>query len=653
MSGMELACGEPEMKLRTSLQVSAVFPVALAIIVTLSIFIRSRSLAESRRELGVSEEALPMVSQLNAALYSYISKGDGASKAAWIGAHERLAGFCQANRESGGVFGFLIAELDESAAKLASVADRAAAGEGEMGVQAGKEMSVLFARAFRLLSVSRHNAEVQEQATETVFLVFVAVFAMLMTGSLFAASSRIMKRLNSMSSVCDNARAGDLTQRLDLKGDDELADFGRSFNALLQKLDREQAKLRDELGHHRKGEETRDSATAAAREGNMRLADALTKLKRAQVEIVQQERVRALEQVITGVARDFNDLLAPVLTMSDFLLDFPQKLEGRDDLKEDIRVINSSARKALRQVRVLTDLFQSFEEPFPQKLRLSDMVDSAEGLVAKGSRHDLSAYNIVRDFDDVPFIVGNEVDYMEAIRNLIENALEAMHEGGTLKISIKNKGKVVLLTVQDDGSGMSDEVYKRMLEPFFSTKGKGHSGMGLTFVVVAIGKFGGSLDVRSSAGQGTTVTLTIPVFDQEIHKKKETDASEPLPDKLKLLVIDDEEWTRVVLSRALSAEGHNVVTAGGGVEGINLFKAGKFDVVILDRAMPQMTGDEVAARIAAEESGVAVIMLTGFGDIMKEKGEEVKGVDLILSKPITILDLKTAIGRALKEKKSS
>jgi CheY-like chemotaxis protein/nitrogen-specific signal transduction histidine kinase len=406
------------------------------------------------------------------------------------------------------------------------------------------------------------------------------------------------------------------------------------------------------VGHHRKGEETRDTATAAAREGNIRLADALTKLKRAQVEIVQQERVRALEQVITGVARDFNDMLAPVLTMSDYLLDDPKKLDGRKDLEEDIRVINSSARKTLRQVKVLTDLFQSFEEPSPQRLRLTDVIDEAEGLVVKGSRHVMTAYKIDKDFDDVPFVVGNEVDYMEAIRNLIENALESMEEGSSLKMSIKEKGKAVVLSIRDDGQGMSDEVYKRALEPFFSTKGKGHSGMGLTFVVVAIGKFGGSLDIKSAEGQGTTVSLTIPVYDPKLHKRSDDEKPSGIPEKLKILVVDDEEWTRVVLARSLSSEGHEVETADGGAQGLEKFETGEYDIVVLDRAMPDMTGDEVAARVAASGKDTAVIMLTGFGDIMIEKGEIVDGVDLVMSKPVTIGELRAGMSKVLTAKKA-
>ncbi len=640
------------MKLKTSLQVSAVFPVALAIIVTLSIFIRSQSLKESRAALAVSQAALPMIFDVNSSLYTYLGNPSPEARAQCVSSIGELRSYCEVNAEIGGVLGFLISEVGESAARLSSLAGSAGADASAVSEEAGAEMSRLFARGFKVLSYSRQNAETKEQASETAFLVFIAVFAMLMTGGLFSASTRIMRRLTAMKEVCDKIRGGDMRQRIDVKTEDEIGDFGRSFNALIKMHERELTKLRSEVGQHRKGEETRDTATAAARAGNMQLADALTKLKRAQGEIVQRERVRALEQVITGVARDFNDMLAPVLTMSDYLLDDPKKLGGNKELEADIRVINGSARKTLRQVRVLTDLFQAFEEPSPHRLRLSDMVEEAEKLVKLGSRHDLGAYKIEKNFDDVPFVAGNEVDYMEAIRNLIENAVESMKEGSALRMTLKAKGNKVLFSVRDDGQGMSDEVYKRALEPFFSTKGKGHSGMGLTFVVVAIGKFGGSVDIKSSEGHGTTVTLTLPAYDPKIHKKKaDPDVSAKL-DKLKILVVDDEEWTRVVLTRFLSGEGHQVESAAGGIEGCKKFEDGEFDVVILDRAMPDMTGDEVAGRITELNRGASVIMLTGFGDIMIEKGEAVAGVDLVMSKPVTIAELRAGISKVLAARKA-
>ena len=630
------------MKLKTSLQVSAVFPVALAVIVVLSIIIRSRSLAETRQALEISEAALPMISEVNTCLYRYAANPDAVSRTQCLAVIRQLKDYCDAQSARGGVLGFLISEVGESAARLDAFSRESAPDNSELA----KQMAELFSRGLRVLSVSRQNAEAEEQASETAFLVFIAVFAMMMTGSVFSASSRIMKRLNIMKDACDRLRQGDTSRRIDASASDELGEVGRSLNALVNMYESKVGKLESELGQHRKGEETRDTATAAAREGNIRLADALTKLKRAQLEIVQQERVRAFEQVVMGVARDFNEVLAPILTMSDYLLDSPGKLDGRDDLREDIRVINASARKTLRKVRVMTDLFQSFEEPAPQKLRLEDIVLKAEDLVEKGSRHHVSAYKIEKDFEEVPFVVGNAVDYMEAIHNLMENAFEAMDPGSTMRMTIRQKGSTVVLSVRDDGVGMTEEVYKRALEPFFSTKGKGHSGMGLPFVVVAVGKYGGSLDISSTEGHGTTVSLTIPVYDPKVHTKKENSAGKP-SGKLKILVIDDEEWTRVVLARSLTVEGHDVVAAAGGAEGLEKFRAGSFDIVILDRAMPDMTGDEVAAALEREKGGAAVIMLTGFGDIMIDRGEQVRGVDLVLSKPFTLSDLRAGIGKVL------
>jgi len=164
-------------------------------------------------------------------------------------------------------------------------------------------------------------------------------------------------------------------------------------------------------------------------------------------------------------------------------------------------------------------------------------------------------------------------------------------------------------------------------------------------------RHGGTLEIRSQRGKGTTVAIGLPVWSEAA--AKETDTALPLPAirALRILVIDDESWSRDIVSRILVADGHTVEVAASGREGLKKMKSGNYEAVITDRAMPDMSGDEVAAEIRAQWPKVPIILLTGFGDIMKEEGEKPGCVDVILSKPIAMSDLSTAIARAFSMKR--
>ncbi len=227
-----------------------------------------------------------------------------------------------------------------------------------------------------------------------------------------------------------------------------------------------------------------------------------------------------------------------------------------------------------------------------------------------------------------------------------------MPNGGRLTISTRlNENKTVVLDIQDTGEGMSEDVLARCLEPFFSTKGLDGTGMGLTVANTVVRGYGGSLDVKSVKGKGTTVTIALPVWeaggDDDSYKNPV-----PVTRKLSILVVDDEPWTLDVVSRMLSAEGHAVTTAENGTAGLQKARTGSYDVVITDRAMPDMVGDDLAASIKAFRPSTGVILLTGFGDIMLAQKKLPKGVDVVLPKPLTAEDLFLAVSRvAPKDKK--
>jgi CheY-like chemotaxis protein len=239
-------------------------------------------------------------------------------------------------------------------------------------------------------------------------------------------------------------------------------------------------------------------------------------------------------------------------------------------------------------------------------------------------------------------MLGDESELREALINLIFNAVDALPRGGTITLRARRAGHGVRMEVADTGLGMSDEVRRRCLEPFFSTKGQQGSGLGLSLVNAIVERHGGTLAVESRPGAGTTIVMCFPPGTASTAGAGAVGALGP-PRRLRILFVEDEPIVRKAISQQLLSVGHTVETADNGVEGLDKFMAGWFDVVITDRAMPEMGGDELAATIARLAPDKPIIMLTGFGDLMEAKGEKPAGVRLLMSKPVMIEQLTRAI----------
>jgi CheY-like chemotaxis protein len=200
----------------------------------------------------------------------------------------------------------------------------------------------------------------------------------------------------------------------------------------------------------------------------------------------------------------------------------------------------------------------------------------------------------------------------------------------------------VRLEVSDTGTGMSDEVRQRCLEPFFSTKGQHGTGLGLSLVHATVERHSGSLAIESESGRGSTFIVRFPV--QHRPAGAGADARSPESSRpLRILVVEDDPLARMSVLAQLTSQGHTVDSATNGVEGLDKFAAGRFDLIVTDRAMPEMGGDQLAATIEQSAPDTPVIMLTGFGDLMDAKGEQPVGVDVVIGKPVTLDALTEAI----------
>jgi len=315
-------------------------------------------------------------------------------------------------------------------------------------------------------------------------------------------------------------------------------------------------------------------------------------------------------------------------------------------------MILSAGKDARQIVRRLRAVYREDDDADYKLVDISKIVESSISLTMPKWKEEMSAKGVsiemATDFQPVPRIKGNESEIREVMTNLIFNAVDAMPKGGVITFRVLPKNKTAIaLEVTDRGIGMDQETLRRCMEPFFTTKGVQGSGLGLAMVYGIVERHEGVLEIESNPGAGTTIRILFPVPSTTENTEKElVKEPEALP-SMRILVIDDEARARNLISRILQADSHSVILAEDGQAGLDIFRGGEFDLVITDRAMPNMSGDEVAKEAQNIRPGIPIIMLTGFGDIMKDRGECPSGVTLVMSKPVTQKELRHAMASVM------
>jgi signal transduction histidine kinase len=406
-------------------------------------------------------------------------------------------------------------------------------------------------------------------------------------------------------------------------------------------LQQANARLQQEVSERRKAEE-------AVIESNNQLAAALARLKTTQEEIIQRERMHALGRMANGIAHDFNNALAPILGFSELLLMKPETLRDPIRSRGYLEMIHTAAKESAVIVSRLREFYRFRDEgEVLMPVVINDLILQVISLTQPRWKDQALAAGVTIDvrteMSNVPTVPANESELREALANLVFNAVDAIPKRGTITLRTEVQGRWLVITVSDDGVGMTEDVRARCLEPFFSTKKSEGTGLGLGSVYGIVRRLEGEIDIQSEVGRGTSVALSLPLE----RKTKPPEAPKPQPAvraSMRILVVEDEPLVREVLGVYLMEDAHDVVLAKNGREGVEKFKGeGPFDLVMTDRAMPEMNGDQLAEEIKKLNPTQPIILLTGFGDLMTGAGECPAGVDLVVSKPFTLSTLRGAM----------
>lgn len=402
------------------------------------------------------------------------------------------------------------------------------------------------------------------------------------------------------------------------------------------------------------------------------LARAYNELRQTQQAVMQQERLKALGQMASGIAHDVNNALSPVVGFSDLLLRGEHGLSA--DGKKYLKHIRTAGEDIAHIVARLREFYRRRDDRESlQQLNLNSVVEQVIDMTRPRWR-DIPQSNGVTisvraDLGPgLPTFAAIESEVREALTNLVLNAVDALPSGGTITIRSRLAGRDsasgpaaalsrVVLEVGDTGVGMSPETRKRCLEPFFSTKGKRGTGLGLAMVYGVMQRHEGSIDVDSEPGKGTTFRLIFPVRKTPSAEGDTEVAAAPIR-PLRILYIDDEPLLRELLKEMLERDQHRVEVRDDGQAGLEAFRAaqtrgGPFDVVITDLGMPHLDGRQVATAIKQESPLTPVVMLTGWGAFMKDDESPPVSVDGVLSKPPRSAEIREMLRRITTETVSS
>jgi CheY-like chemotaxis protein len=252
---------------------------------------------------------------------------------------------------------------------------------------------------------------------------------------------------------------------------------------------------------------------------------------------------------------------------------------------------------------------------------------------------------VVTSLAEVPSVAGNAAELREILTNLIFNAVDAMPSGGTITVSTAEHERGAAVSVQDTGFGMTEQERERCLEPFFTTKGEHGTGLGLSVVYGIVQRHGGTIQIASEKGVGTTFTIALPGTALAVAEAPET--SEKVDRTLCILVVDDQEIICELIAEYLKSDGHETMMAPNGRAALEIFQRAHFDLVITDQSMPEMNGVHLGQAIHQEPNAAPVILLTGFGEEMQAMEDRPKGIDLVVSKPVSNADLRRAIHQVM------
>ena len=377
----------------------------------------------------------------------------------------------------------------------------------------------------------------------------------------------------------------------------------------------------------------------------------ITEKKKLEAQLIHSAKMSGVGQLAAGVAHEFNNILSGIIGYTSLAL----TRQDLDSARKDLKVIEKASDRAVEIVNKLLSFSRQKGEKF-QVAQIESVIDDALGLVEH--TFETEGIRILRSYEKVPAIRMNLGELQQVFLNLAINSKHAMPQGGAIAISTKLAGNYVRIDFSDTGVGIPPENLSRIFEPFFTTKlsegTKSGTGLGLSVIYAIIERHGGRIDVSSEVNKGTTFTILLPNI-QAVSKTPEAEQAQKsqngkvieLRRKGNVLIVDDEEFIRDIVSECLSSTGHNVMTAGSSDQAIELIKKNHFDITFLDFSMPNKSGLQLLREIKAIDPNSTVVIISSRPEEQLPDELSDEGSYNIIKKPFSVDQIQNAVSRVL------
>ncbi|WP_439630913.1 response regulator [Gemmata sp.] len=383
-----------------------------------------------------------------------------------------------------------------------------------------------------------------------------------------------------------------------------------------------------------------------------------TERRRLEEHLRQAQRMEAVGRLAGGIAHDFNNIMTIITGYSELLLADDRTAPDRHDM---VRSIHDAGRRAA----ALTQQIMAFGRKqmlVPSVLSLNAVVRDMGEMVRRLVGPDIAF--ATDPAPDLGRVRADPTQIGQVVLNLAANARDAMPNGGRLVVATANAeldeefarrhpdvkpGRYAMLSVADTGCGMSEDVRAQVFEPFFTTKGVGQgTGLGLATVYGIVKQSGGHIEASSRPGEGTTFRVYLPVVAEPEPHPAGAAAGPAAPGRETILIVEDEEAVRRMTKMFLSKNGYTVLEAANGTEALAVAGGhrGPIHLLLTDLVMPNLSGREVAERLAAVRTGLRVLFMSGYTeDVAAQQGAE-SAADF-LPKPFSRASLTTKVREVL------
>ena len=403
-----------------------------------------------------------------------------------------------------------------------------------------------------------------------------------------------------------------------------------------------------------------EERTEELRQAYDRLTEETREKEQLEQELRQAQKLEALGTLSGGIAHDFNNILAAIIGFTELVAGHAAK--GSHDAHRLERVMEASVRGRDLVRQMLTFSRKTEQEKKP--LLMSGIIKETVALLRASTPSTIDIRVDVKS--ESGMILADPTQMQQVLMNLCTNASYAMQDkGGTLDIELSDysvspsdddphrikPGLYARLTVRDTGTGMSPDIVNKIFDPFFTTKQFGEgTGLGLSVVHGIVKHSNGYITVESEPGEGSTFTVYFPMIPGEL----ETDAvsEDELPTgSERILFVDDEEALVEMGEDVLAEIGYEVTSRMNGREALDLLKLdpSRFDLVITDQTMPEMTGIELAKEVLAIKPGMPIIMCTGFSHVVDADKAKAAGIKAFAMKPLTKREIARTVRKVLDE----